>query len=146
MSNKEAVNILEKLVATQKCVSENCKTEYKKMKKITEKFQQKIDKISKDLKKNKITSDEWVQKISDFTIEMYETTQRFNLVKCQADKCQKETKVMVLASLDEFISEYKRGHPMHKFAAKYKKLFKNHVKAEDIQTFDIEFQKIKHHL
>ena len=144
MSKKELVNTLEKLVATQKCIQKNCKAEHKKMKKITEKYQEKIHKILKDLQKHKVTGDEWLKQMSDITIEMYETTERFNLVKCQADKCQKETKDMAMTALDTFMKEYKRDHAIHKFAAKYKKLFKKHMSAENIQKFDIEFQKLKH--
>ena len=34
MMNTETANILQMMVATQKCVTDNCKSEYKKMKRL----------------------------------------------------------------------------------------------------------------
>jgi len=145
-SKNEISDLLHLQVAMQKCITDNCKTEYNKMKKITENFHKKMKKILKDLQQNKITSEQWTQKVSDLTIEMYETTQRFNLVKCQVDECKKETKAAALAAINVFLKNYKRGHPIHKLVKKYKKIFEKRITAEDVQAFDIEFQKLKHHL
>ena len=144
----KAGDLLDKLVKTTKCIERDCAKEKQQSEANTKKYMKDIEKINKQLKERKISKPDAMAKISDITIEMYKQKQRVNLVKCQVAKCKRETKEMVLASLDVYLKMFKQNkkHPVYIFANKYKKMLKENITFENMQKLDIEFQEINHYL
>jgi hypothetical protein len=141
------INMLKTAQITIKCVESKCKIESKNIKVIKKDTETQIAKLRKDLHDKKIKFPEYKKKVAQLKIKMIKTKERDDVVSCQLQKCQKETKNMINLTLDNLLNSsfIDKKSKIYMLASKYKKLFKdkNNMTVKNINQYDIDFAKIR---
>jgi hypothetical protein len=154
-------NMLDALVALQKCLTAKCKIEQEKLKKgrflteiekITSEFQNDVKELQERFKDDKEKREaafgkrfiRYMKVITELKIKMMKEKERDKLINCQLKNCYDDTTHMVKLSIENMLEAADKTTEQYKLALKYKKIFDtNKFIGKDINNFDIDILKIK---
>jgi len=154
-------NMLDAVVALQKCLTAKCKIEQEKLKKgrffieiekSTSEFQNDVKELQERFKDDKEKREaafgkrfiRYMKVITELKIKMMKEKERDELINCQLKNCYEDTSHMVKLSIENMLAQPDKTTEQYKLALKYKKIFDtNKFIGKDINNLDIDMLKIK---
>lgn len=122
------------------CTLKHCQKEQAASSKAAAATMQKVLQTNTAITEGKISLDAGKKQIQKLSIDLLNSIESFNMLKCQIDKCYKEIEKMLMHHLHEMAKLHVKDkkNPRYILATKYQKLFKKGITPKLMQQFNVD--------
>lgn len=130
MKKKTDNNLFSHIYAVNECTKKNCAVEKRKLEEINIKNKDEMVKLIKSNLSNK----QFMKEMSKIQKKINKTDEKINLVECQLKNCNKQTRDMVMYSIDLLLKKVNKKTEPKKYdlIMKYKKMFSNKIETKEL--------------